>query len=366
MGLLVVGVPVLVGWALAPGPASSPADVLRLGVHAWLATNLVPVVTESGTFGLLPLGLVAIPVLLLALVARWATRTNAPRDLPDAALLAGAISVVYALVAVLVGAWGSNDAMSSPPWAMFLGPLLVAVVVTTITVVHCAGLGPSVRRRLPHWLPACMTAITCALLVLVAGGAALAGTAFALQLDEATTVARTLDPGAFGSILLLVLCIGYVPNAAIWGASFAVGPGFAVGTGTSVTPSAAGTAELPAFPLFAALPADGAPPAAAALSMLLPLLAGIVAGVVLARRLAPLRDSRLSPEVIAAAGAGVGAVSGLLLGVLAALSGGPLGDGRLSLVGPSPWRVALLAGVSLATVTAATAWASARRRTARG
>jgi hypothetical protein len=362
MGLLIVGVLVLIGWSLAPGPASSPADVLRLGVHAWLATNLVPVVTTSGTFGLLPLGLVAVPAALLALVARWAARTNAPRDLPDAALLAAAISVVYALVAVLVGAWGSNDALSSPPWAMFLGPLLVAAVVTSITVVRTAGLSDVVRQALPTWLPACITAAASALLVLAAGGAALVGIALAMRLDEAAFVTRALDPGAAGSVLLLVLCLGYLPNAVVWGASFAVGPGFAVGTGTTVSASAAGTAELPAFPLLAALPADGAPAAAAALAMLLPLVAGAVAGAILARRLRVLADPRLSPEVIAAAGAGVGACAGLALGAFAALSGGPMGDGRLAMVGPSPWRVALMAGVCLATVTAAAAWATARRR----
>jgi hypothetical protein len=152
--------------------------------------------------------------------------------------------------------------------------------------------------------------------------------------------------------------LGYVPNAAIWAASFAVGPGFAVGAGTTITPSAAESGALPAFPLLAALPSDGPPPGAAALSMLLPLVAAVVVGLVVARR----ASMNTPAEQVAGLGAMAGLLAGLSFGVLAALSGGPLGDARLATLGPSAWRVAVLASVALATLGAATAWASARRR----
>jgi hypothetical protein len=180
----------------------------------------------------------------------------------------------------------------------------------------------------------------------------------ALQLDEATRVAQSLQPGLIGGVLLTVVSLGYVPNAAIWGASFAVGPGFAVGSGTTITPSVADSGTLPAFPLLAALPSDGPPPGIAALAMLLPLVAAIVGGLVVARR----ATAELPAEHVAVLGAMSGLTAGLMFGVLAAVSGGPLGDQRLATLGPSAWRVALLASVALATVGAATAWAKARRR----
>jgi hypothetical protein len=358
MGLLAFGVPVLIGWALAPGPASAPADALRVAVHVWLAAHLVPTTTAAGTIGLLPLGFVFVPIALLTLVGRWAARTARPRDLPDAVLLAGAMSIAYALVAVAIGAWASTGSVSSPAYAMFLAPLLLASIVTTTSIIRCAGLGPRVRSRIRDDVMAVFVGGSAAVMTLVAGGAALAGIAFALQIDEATAVAQRLQPDAVGGVLLTIVCLGYVPNAAIWAASFAVGPGFAVGAGTTITPSAAESGALPAFPLLAALPADGPPPGIAAIAMLLPLLAAVVGGVVVARR----ASAQTPAEHVAGLGALAGLLGGVLFGLLAALSGGPLGDERLATLGPSAWRVALLASVALATVGAATSWAMARRR----
>lgn len=358
MGLLAFGVPVLLGWALASGPASAPGDAIRVGVHVWLAAHLVPAETPAGPIGLLPLGFVLIPIALLALVGRWAARAARPRDLPDAVLLAGALSVAYALLAVLVGAWGSTDTLSSPAYAMFLAPLLIASIVTTTAVIRSAGLGARVRGFVPDNAIAVLSGGAAALLVLVAGGAVIGGIALALQLDEASDLASRLRPGAVGAVLLTIVCIGYIPNAAIWAASFAVGPGFAVGAGTTITPSVAESGALPAFPLLAALPSDGPPPAIVAITMLLPLVAALVGGAVVARR----ASAHTPAEHVAGLGALAGLMGGLSLGLLALLSGGPLGDDRLALLGPSAWRVALLASVALATVGAAVSWALARRR----
>jgi hypothetical protein len=396
MGLLIFGLPILLAWAFAPGPASSPDGALRLGVHAWLAGNVVPITTPVGAITLLPMGFTLIPMALLALSSRWAARSSQPRDLPDVFLLSGAVSAVYALTAVVVGAVGSNDALGSPPWAMLLGPFAVAIVTTSVTILRTSGLVGRLTAALPDIAVPIARAATAAVLVMVAGGALLAGSALAVQLDEAAALARQLQTGSIGSVLLLVLCLGFVPNAAIWGASFALGPGFALGTGTSVTASASMTEALPVFPLLAALPADGPTPALAALALLLPLVAGIVAGAVLVRhlRLRPtldlrettiidltairsLGDGRLarlrrsldahatSPEVLALAGAVAGVIAGIAIAVLAAWSGGSLGDGRLTDVGPSAWRVGVMASVALATVIAVTAWALARRASSR-
>jgi hypothetical protein len=50
-------------------------------------------------------------------------------------------------------------------------------------------------------------------------------------------------------------------------------------------------------------------------------------------------------------------VSGGALGLLAAVSGGPLGDGRLAAVGPSPWQVGLVSALELGISTAIAAGA---------
>jgi hypothetical protein len=43
-----------------------------------------------------------------------------------------------------------------------------------------------------------------------------------------------------------------------------------------------------------------------------------------------------------------GPVAGLVLGLLSWMSGGSLGDGRLSEIGPVPWHVALIATIVVA------------------
>src|SRR5690606_31857085 len=52
-------------------------------------------------------------------------------------------------------------------------------------------------------------------------------------------------------------------------------------------------------------------------------------------------------EVAALWGFACGLSVGAAAGALAALSGGPLGDGRLSTVGPSPWEVLFSVGLEV-------------------
>src|SRR6202020_3460279 len=96
----------------------------------------------------------------------------------------------------------------------------------------------------------------CALPIWVGGGgcAARPAAALATHLPEYARLSDSLEPGAVGSLLLLVTQLAYVPNAIVWAIAFTLGPGFAFGTGTTVAPTGAVLGQLPAFPLLAALP----------------------------------------------------------------------------------------------------------------
>jgi hypothetical protein len=155
---------------------------------------------------------------------------------------------------------------------------------------------------------------------------------------------------------LLLLQIGYVPNAVIWAISFALGPGFAVGAGTVVAPTGAALGQLPAFPLLAALPPGlhVAIPAWLSVAVLaVPYLAGCVAGLIMART-APTPVLEAAPLL----GLACGGLTGVTLGILAAFSGGPLGDGRLAAVGPSAWQVALVSALEVGVAAAIAAGVS--------
>jgi hypothetical protein len=125
-----------------------------------------------------------------------------------------------------------------------------------------------------------------------------------------------------------------VPNAALWAATFALGPGFAVGAGTTVGPGGVDLGLVPALPALGALPAD-VPAPAGWLVVAGPLAVGIVTGIVLHRRSA---DGRGRVVIHALSAAAVAAFS---MAVLALLSGGSAGAARLAVIGPVPWQVAL-------------------------
>ncbi|MFD2355799.1 DUF6350 family protein [Nonomuraea ferruginea] len=86
---------------------------------------------------------------------------------------------------------------------------------------------------------------------------------------------------------------------------------------------------VPSLPMLGALPDSGPAPVWMMAVIALPFAAGAVAGVVVAR-ISP------SPAYEAAPlwGFLTGVTTGLVAAALAALSGGPIGGGRLTVVGP--------------------------------
>jgi hypothetical protein len=183
------------------------------------------------------------------------------------------------------------------------------------------------------------------LATLFAAGAVLAGAALAIHLGEAARLERSLAPGAVGTVLLLLLGLGYVPNAIIWAITFSLGPGFAFGTSTIVAPTGSALTRLPAFPLLAAMPPGlhAAMPGWLEPTVLgLPYLAGVIGGLLISRS-AP----GMSLDAAPLWGLACGVASGASLGLLAAFSGGPLGGARLAAVGPSGWQAAAVGALEL-------------------
>jgi hypothetical protein len=78
--------------------------------------------------------------------------------------------------------------------------------------------------------------------------------AFFMNFDQATLITKVLAPGFFGSLLLLILNLLYLPNVALAGISYVSGAGFAVGAGTHLSPFTQDIGQIPAIPLLAALP----------------------------------------------------------------------------------------------------------------
>ena len=178
-----------------------------------------------------------------------------------------------------------------------------------------------------------------------------------LHIDDAVTMAQSLAGGLGGGLGLLALGVAYVPVMAMWGTAYVMGAGVVVGPAVTISPFVAVTAptELPPFPLLAALP-QGATPLAWALP-LTGVAAGVLAGLVIARR--ARRESRLVRLALAT---GAAAVAGVLLALGAFLASGSLGDLRLAFLGPVPATVGILGAVLIVLGAAPSAAAAAVER----
>jgi hypothetical protein len=198
-------------------------------------------------------------------------------------------------------------------------------------------------------------------------GSVLAAVSLTAHLPEVRAASDALGPGLGGAALLLLAQLSYLPNAIIWAVAYTLGPGFAFGAGTVVAPTGTVLGAVPAFPMLAALPSGahpGGPAWVPVLVLAMPYVAGVFAGVVTVR-IAP------TPMIEAAPlwGFAAGTSAGVLAGLAAAFSGGSLGDGRLAAVGPSGFRVGLVAvleiGVTAALAAGAANWLILRRATRR-
>ncbi len=254
-------------------------------------------------------------------------------------------------------------------WIALAAPSVPQSLVAGFAVAAVsAGLGAT--RALAPWaqLGACLPASVRSVLVgsagslatLGAAGALLTALAMAGHARDFGAVNGLLAPGIVGAGLLFLAELGYLPNAVIWAISYLLGPGFAVGTGTIVAPTGSALGQLPAFPLLAMLPPGphGSEPAwLTVLVLAAPYLAGLIGGLLVARN---------APSVVLEAGPArgfcCGALAGVVLGVLAAFAGGPLGDGRLAAVGPSPWQVAVVCSLEVGIAAAVAAGAVSWRR----
>jgi hypothetical protein len=363
-GLAVLITLCLIGWITAP--RGGIGGVLQDAGLLWLVGHHVEVTVHgAGRIGLLPLGLVLLPGALLERAGHWMTHSGHVTRLRHAGFAALAIACPYALFTGAV-ALGSSTGAVRPSLLQAVGwGFVLALVAGGFGAAH--GLVP--WRRLTGLLQPRTRSIalgmTAALGVLIALGALLNAISLGLHLDAYQSAVNSLAPGPFGSVLLLLAEIAYLPNSVIWVISYTLGPGFAFGAGTMVSPSGSALGALPAFPMLAALPTGSGAAFPAGLGffvLAVPYLAGGLAGLVTIR-IAPTPFLESAPLW----GLLTGSLSGVVLGILATVSGGPLGDGRLASVGPNGGEVILVAvlevGVTAALVAGAANWLLLRHHT---
>jgi Family of unknown function (DUF6350) len=366
-GLATMTTFVVIGWIATPNPRLGLIGVVRTASVLWLVGHHVAVqVKGAGRIGMLPLGLVLLPGAMLWRAGRSVVRGKdviGPRQVTSAAL---AVAVPYAVIAgFLAVASRSALAVASFPQAVIAG-FAVAFVAAWFGATRAVTSWRDLAALMSDRSKSILVGAAGSLAVLGAAGMLTSAVAIANHERQFTAVYGLLSPGLVGAGLLLLAQLAYLPNAAAWAIAYMLGPGFAVGAGTVVAPTGSVLGPMPAFPLLAALPTGsrGSGPAVLVGAMLaIPYLAGAIGGL-LAVRLAP----QVTVDGAAIRGFCGGALCGVVLGVLAAFAGGPLGDGRLSAVGPSAWQVAAVGtlelGIAAAVSAGAARWWSSHRRAA--
>ncbi|MFD5989464.1 DUF6350 family protein [Streptomyces cyaneofuscatus] len=361
LGLGSLAVLVTVFWISSPYPDSGPGGALRAAAAVWLLAHgaeLVRPDTLSGVpapVGVVPLLLVAGPVWLAHRAARDAAEPEEGRRRPSQAGAFCAVTAGYLLVAAGAAAYTRDGSLRVVPDTLAFPVALVVAGAAAAGVWTAAGrpFGP-----LPSWSPlvlqeavartlfrnraeAACRAAAVGTAVLVGGGALLVAVALGRNAAAAQESFLALSGDWSGRLAVLLLAVSLVPNAALWGAAYGLGPGFALGTGATATPlGLTGTPAVPHFPLLAAAPEQGPATPLNWAALAVPAVAALALAWCAVRRAAPADAPRAqvwSPREtalvtgLAALGCGAGTA------LLTAVAGGPLGSGALAAFGPVWW-----------------------------
>ncbi|MFD6282086.1 DUF6350 family protein, partial [Streptomyces sp. NPDC060209] len=364
LGLGSLAVLVMMLWISSPYPDSGPGGALHVATGLWLLAHGAELVRADTVGGhpapvaTVPLLLVVLPVWLVHRAARDSAETGGKASGGHSAAGAFcAVSAGYLLVVLASAAYARGGglpadrasiafpvtvvvagAAAAGVWAARGRPLTPLLVWAPLRVQEAAA-----RSRFRSGAGVALRSAAAGVLMLLGGGALLVAVALVWHAGAARESFLGLSGDWAGRISVLLLATALVPNAAMWGAAYGLGPGFALGTASMATPLAfTGPPALPDFPLLAAVPSHGPGTGANWAAAAVPAVAGLVVARFVARGAVPVRGVREEAwgqgrtalvAGLAAAGCGTGAA------VLAAASGGPLGTGALAEFGPVWWLV---------------------------
>jgi hypothetical protein len=258
----------------------------------------------------------------------------------DAVVAVTVMSLTYGAALVLTALVVRTDAAQVGPGRAALAGGLLALVAGGSGVLRASGLTSTVLARLPEEARAAVVGGLAGMMTLVAAGGLLLTATLVVHFSDAVELAEGLGAGYVGGLAVALIGMSLVPNAVLCAGAFLAGPGFAVGEGTLVAPGSVEFGPLPAFPLLAALPrvAEGW---WTGVLVLMPVLAGVCAGVLSLRRYPVFGLDRAALR-----GALAGLVGGVAFGGLTWLATGAVGPGRMQEIGPDVLAVTAVCAVA--------------------
>jgi hypothetical protein len=329
--------------AIATNTHFATLGVLGAALPGWLAAHQVPLSITGVELGALPL----LPTIgFVALTARAAsgaaTRLRLYRP-GQAGQVVVTITLAHGVAGAVLAGLIADEQVTADPLAAFYYPALVAAFAATVGVARRCGLLAAVVDRADAVAVAGLRAGAVAVaLLLTAGGAVLT-----CGLLASIPTARQLFPvGTGNAVGMLLLSIGYLPNAVVAATSFVVGPGFSLGT-VAMSPLDFVGGPVPGLPLLAAMPERQA--AWWPLLFVLPLAIGVLVG----RRLRNGADDPVARLRGVAVATGVVAVCFVLI---VGSAGGRLGGGAFDPVSMRAAAVSIALVLWIAVPAAFATW----------
>ncbi|MBM7770203.1 hypothetical protein JOD54_000407 [Actinokineospora baliensis] len=301
--------------AIAARALFTTPGVLAAAVPGWLAAYQVPVRIEGHELGALPL----LPTLLV-LVLVWRTAAAAAERLDvetprEAGQVVGAVVGAHAVVGLTLALLCSGGTVTIDPLAGLYYPALLSGIAAVAGVIPRAGVLHVLSERMDAVALRGLRAGLLAVAALLATGAVVL--TLALALSFSTVKGLFAIEGLGGGVGMLLLSLGYLPNAVIAATGFAAGPGFSLGT-VVVSPMDFSGGVVPPLPLLGALPEHGQPWWLVLFA--LPGAVGTLVGWV-------LREVDESPRMRLRAVAVASVVVAMVFAVLGGAAGGALGGG---------------------------------------
>jgi hypothetical protein len=321
----------LIAWATAGSASGSTSDPIRGAVWIWLGAHhlpfqlALPPTSLPGYLTFLPIGGLVLPFLVIrAAFNRAIDRLQGDfHDINGVRLI---FSGMYAALLTALAFFSGSTAVT-PQW--YLAPTFGFLLALLATLSAGYRVNPSRSLRIALRITAIFM------------GAALIVTALLLILNftQVKNITISLQPGFFGGLLLLVLNVLYLPNAAVATAAYFSGTGLAVGAGTIVSPWWYQLGQIPALPLLGILPTSRHPLA------LLGVLFFIGLGVLLARWALNFGIQTLVQSYL---------FTIALATLLAYLASGALLTAEMGAMGVSIWKFVLSIAIEIGIGAAAT------------
>lgn len=329
-GLGVCMVAALAGWFLAEAGAHGQATgALRIGADAWLSGQGATIDAAAGPLGITPL---ALTVLLIVIGHRCGRRfALTTGEIHDARTLAPLLIVgcaAYVVLTLLVAVMCSRNGAEPQLVSALGGALVIGVLGLGTGLARGVGALESLSDRVPDRVRSALEVAVASAVLLFCAGAVVVLVGLVTSFTQAANLFTALDLSAGNALVLLIVSLLVIPNAALLGVAWLAGPGFAVGTGTSVTATSVTLGPLPAFPLLAALPASGSNPGWMGLVLAVPgLCAAVAAGLAQTR----YDDLEWGSSAIRGFVGGLG--SAVLIWLAVSVAGGAMGTGRMADIG---------------------------------